>query len=149
MNDGGITYYTGITLVDITQTRVTRCHDADNILRNQQRNWETVIQCIGLRSQPMHIEGPVVVTTELEDLEFGEFYEGIHKVWVWTWSIEHAEIYTNSTSPIGGLLADFEQVPVITYLSETARFILPIFHPYGAIRNIYFRQGRFDYNWLV
>jgi len=37
-------------------------------------------------------------------------------------------------------LQDFEQVPVVTGLTETARFMLPIFYPYGTIKNIYFTQ---------
>ncbi len=39
----------GISLVDITATGVTR---GEGKQRNQQRNWETVLQTIGILTQP-------------------------------------------------------------------------------------------------
>ena len=51
-------FYTGVTLVDITATGVIRHTTADEIPRNQQRNWETVLQCIGIKAQPQLLEGP-------------------------------------------------------------------------------------------
>lgn len=90
-----LTYYTGLSLVDITQTGVTRSHDVDDMKRNQQRNWETLVQCLGLRCQAQDIQGPVVVETDLDLLEFGELYTGEQKVWVWTWGVENPEVYTN------------------------------------------------------
>jgi hypothetical protein len=143
-----LTYYTGLSLVDITHTGVTRSNDADDLKRNQQRNWETLIQCLGLRCQVQDIKGPIVVDTDLELLEFGDLFEGDHKVWVWTWAVETPEVYTNK-DPLDMLLLDFEQVPVVTYLEETARFMLPIFYPHGSIKNVYFKQGQFDLNSIV
>jgi hypothetical protein len=35
---------------------------------------------------------------------------------------------------------DFEQTPIVLGLEETARFMLPIFHSYGTLKNIYFIQ---------
>ena len=37
-------FYTGYTLVDITATNVTRYRPDQEFQRNQQRNWETVLQ---------------------------------------------------------------------------------------------------------
>jgi hypothetical protein len=51
--------------------------------------------------------------------------------------VESEGVYDLPEEPLGGLLRDFEQVPVVTGLTETARFMLPIFYPYGAIKNIY------------
>jgi len=51
-------FYTGVTLVDITATGVIRHTNDNELLRNQQRNWETVLQCIGIKAQPQLIEGP-------------------------------------------------------------------------------------------
>ena len=62
-------FYTGITLVDITATGVTR-HRVDNELeRNQQRNWETVLQVIGLKAQPQLIDGPYCQTFEIDNYD--------------------------------------------------------------------------------
>jgi hypothetical protein len=139
MNASSLQFFQGYSLVDITATGVTR-GDNDSIERNQQRNWETVLQCIGLRTQPMHIQVPALVDIELDRLEFGDFYTGIRRVWTWTWAAERIEIYDLPNKPLGGLQKDFEQVPIITGLTETARFMLPIFYPYGTIKNIYFKQ---------
>ena len=146
MTNGTLTYFTGLTLVDITRTGVTRSRDTDNIERNQQRNLETLIQCMGLRGQVQHMQGPVVVTSDVGDLEFGEFFEGEQKVWVWTWAVENPEVYTLGDDILGALKTDFEQIPIIVGLEESAKFMLPIFYPHGAIKNVYFKLGQFDLN---
>jgi hypothetical protein len=136
-----IQFFAGYTLVDITATGKTRGNDPDDVERNQQRNWETVVQCMGLRTQPQNIQYPMII--EVEDLthyDFGDMYSGPTKVWHWVWSTEQTGVYDLPNNKLGGLQKDFEQVPVITYLTETARFMLPIFYPYGTIKNIYFKQ---------
>jgi hypothetical protein len=133
-------FFQGFSLVDITATGITRGSD-DLIERNQQRNWETVIQCMSLRTQPQHIQDPVVADiNDVSALEFGDMYTGPQRVWTWMWAIENTEVYDFPNKPLAGLQKDFEQVPIITYLTETARFMLPIFYPYGTIKNIYFQQ---------
>lgn len=140
-------FYTGITLVDITATGVTRHRAGQEIRRDQQRNWETVLQVIGLRSQPQLIEGPVSAEFNIdESSEFGEMYYGKHRVWIFCFGVEHEDVFLEDNDPIGGLDKDFAQVPIVSGLEETARFILPIFYPYGAIKNIYFKTGRINLN---
>ena len=141
-------FYTGVTLVDITATGVIR-HSADNELkRNQQRNWETVLQCIGIKAQPQHIDGPYVV----EDIEvdatshFPEIYYGRQRCWVFSFSVEHEDVFLKDADPVGALDEAFSKVPIICGLEETARFMLPIFYPYGSIKNIYFIKGRINLN---
>ena len=97
---------------------------------------------MGLGAQPIEIVAPVRVdNVNLDYLNFGDFYQGEHTIWAWVWSVEHEGVYSDSTNPVGKLEQDFSQVPVICGLEETARFMLPIFHPHGAIRNIYFLDG--------
>ncbi len=141
-------FYTGVTLVDITATGVIR-HSADNELkRNQQRNWETVLQCIGIKAQPQHIDGPYVV----EDIEvdatshFPEIYHGRQRCWVFSFGVEHEDVFLKDADPVGALDEAFAKVPIICGLEETARFMLPIFYPYGSIKNIYFIKGRINLN---
>ena len=134
-------FFQGYTLVDITATGIIRSDHEDSVERNQQRNWETVLQCIGLRTQPLHIQEPVTATSETTAIgEFGDFYTGAQKIWTWTWAVDREEIYDLGGKTMSGLLQDFEQVPIVTGLEETARFMLPIFYPYGTIKNIYFVQ---------
>lgn len=138
MSTTGTQTFRGYSLVDITATGVIRDSDSDTLARNQQRNWETLLQCIGLRTQPLNVLEPVLTSAvDLKTLDFGDFYFGEHNVWVWQWSIEREGVYDMPGRPMGGLLQDFEQVPIITGLTETAGFMLPIFYPYGTIKNIY------------
>ena len=69
--------YTLYTLVDITPTGVTR--GVDSLQRDQQRNWETVLQAVGLITQPITFIEPDYVEIDVKWCEFGEFYEGEHK----------------------------------------------------------------------
>jgi len=144
--DTGLQFFKGYTLVDITATGVIRSTDPDDIRRNQQRNWETVLQCIGLRTQPLHIQEPTIYEDiEMARTRFGEFYNmRPQTVWSWSWAVEKHGIYDLPNQPMGGLLQDLEQVPIISGLEETARFMLPIFYPYGSIKNIYVVQSKND-----
>ena len=145
MTDPRLHYFAGYTLVDITATGVIRDRGTDELKRNQQRNWETVLQCIGLRTQPMQM---VQKKSEvnLEDMEFGEMYTGIQSVWSFAFVVEHNDIFRKGEDPVGLLDDSFDTVPVITGLEETARFILPIFYTNGAIKNTYFKILPFDLN---
>jgi len=136
-------YFTICTLVDITATGVTRNRPGDEHKRNQQRNWETVLQVLGIRAQPTLVEGPMsgVVDEQLLGKLFGEVYTGEQRVWIASFSIEHRNVYRRDEDQLALLAEDFNQVPVVTGLDETARFILPIFYSHGAIRNIVFRPG--------
>jgi len=141
MSTTGLQFFRGFSLVDITATGVIRDQDTDSLPRNQQRNWETLLQCMGLRTQPLNIEQPVLIEhAKLNTMDFGDFYTGEHNVWVWQWCTEREGVYDLPGRPMGGLLQDLEQVPIITGLTETARFMLPIFYPHGTIKNIYITQ---------
>ena len=139
------TFFSGYTLVDITETGVTRDRGNQEMQRNQQRNWETVLQCIGLRAQPMHMVSKMD-RADLEYYEFGEMYTGMHRVWSFAFTVEHEHVFQKDQDGLFYLDQSFDQVPVITGLEETARFILPIFYTAGAIKNIYFKIDRISVN---
>lgn len=139
-------HITGFTLVDITKTGVTHNKPEVEYQRNQQRNWETVLQCLGLRTQPMEIAGPICTDMYIDEGTFGEMYYGPQKVWCFTFSIEQQGIWKEGDNPLSLLHKDFNEVPIIQGLDETARFMLPIFYTNGAIKNIFFRLGRLDLN---
>jgi hypothetical protein len=145
INMNGTTFFSGYTLVDITNTGVIKDRNQQEFRRNQQRNWETVLQCIGLRAQPMHIVTKVE-EVNLDHMEFGEMYSGKQRVWSFAFTVEHEDVFTYKDDPLYYLEESFDQVPVICGLEETARFILPIFYSAGAIKNIYFKMGRIDVN---
>ena len=121
-----------LTLIDITATGVKR---GDSKERDQQRNWESVLQVLGLKTQPIIINDPIRIEDIAPKNIFGEFYEGKNTLWAFNFSSEQ-NIYA-----LEQLEEDFEQVPIITGLDETARFMLPIFHSYGTLKNIHFMDA--------
>jgi hypothetical protein len=129
--------FIGYTLVDITPTGAIRNDTGNELERNQQRNWETVLQCIGIRAQPVDISWRQDLVN-LNSYEFGEMYQGEHKVWSFAFAVEHAGVFGSTQDPVRLLNEDFDEVPIVPYLTETARFMLPVFYTAGAIKNIYF-----------
>jgi hypothetical protein len=134
--------YSAYTLVDITNTGVIRDLPGQELARNQQRNWETVLQCIGLTIQPNILNSPTCVeVADLSAMQFGEMYTGKHRVWHFTFSVDREDVFRRGTEDLAQLEENFDEVPIVPYLSETARFMLPIFYTSGAIKNIYFKIG--------
>lgn len=124
---------TAFTLVDITATGITK---GESLARDQQRNWETVMQVLGLKTQPIIIHYPAYwLNEELTYFQFGNFYEGSHTIWAWQFRGERNDFYNIAT-----LEEDFDQVPVILGLQETAKFMLPVFFTRGHLKNIYFKH---------
>ena len=102
------------TLVDITQTGQTKFKSQDRLLINQQANWNTFLQVVSMRVNPLFENAPTVVKTDIEDLGFGSDYKGEHKVWTFTFETERELAITPAL-----LTQDFDLVPVINGLSET------------------------------
>jgi hypothetical protein len=143
MNEN-LEYFTIVTLVDITNTGVTRNVPELEFERNQQRNWESVLQVISLRTQPMPIRAPYYddIPSDIVDNIFGEMHHGRNqRVWVASFAVEHRDVFLKDDDQLALLKEDFNQVPVICGLTETAGFILPIFYSHGSLKNIAFISG--------
>lgn len=100
------------TLVDVTETNARKGQDP--LSSNQQANFNTLYNTIGLRSNPTEF----VITVEkvdLKNLGFGSNYKGKHNVWTVEFYVE-AEESTN----IEFMKSDFDLIPIITGLTETA-----------------------------
>ena len=132
------------TLVDITQTNVSR-GSVEDLKRDQQRNFQSLVQALSLRTQPLNISTPIrladgydcISLISGDSYEFGSMYEGTHTVWSVDFSIEFDNLFDdNRGNSVGLLLDDLNEVPIINGLEETARFILPCFFSYGAPKNI-------------
>jgi len=140
-------FYTGVTLVDITATGVIRQTSTNEVQRNQQRNWETVLQCISIKAQPHVVDGPYIRRFLIDDnTPFPDIYFGEHLCWIFSFGVEHADAFLIDNDPVAALDQAFARVPIICGLEETARFMLPIFYPYGSIKNICFMKGRINLN---
>lgn len=109
------------TVFDCTKTgvRTYRIHsDNDDVIfkRNQQRNWETLIQCLSLRCQPLNISGPYNFSTNEGNL-----------FWQFTFETDRDEIFADGNDSLGFLKQDCNGVPMIIGLTETERelFLTP------------------------
>jgi len=120
----GLYYYTCITLIDITKTDAVR-HYIDGIpelrseyelMRNQQRNWQTILQVISLRVQPMHISVPIIATNQTLT-QFGTLF-ATGTVWAFTFGVEQEAVFDLPDSPNKVLLNDLHNVPVVVNLKE-------------------------------
>ena len=112
------------TIIDITQTLARRGDDKK--LVNQQANYNTMIQTIGLR---VNIN-PETCTSSFGDvtkLKFGSNFKGTHQYWEFLFDVEYEDALD-----ISMLELDFDLVPVITKLDETVKVTNDIFrtkHP--------------------
>jgi len=100
------------TLVDVTPTNARRGQDP--VEQNQQANFNTIINTVGLRTNASDFEVEVT-KQDVKDYEFGSNYKGKHNIWTVDFFVEAAD----STS-VQFLLEDFDLVPIITGLTETA-----------------------------
>lgn len=119
----------GISLIDITATGVTR---GESHQRNQQRNWESLTQALSLKTQLEVVIYPEKVENFSSDHIFGSFYAPKQTVWAFGFYSER-DIYTETL-----LHKDCDQIPMILGLEESARFMLPLTHTVGVLKNLYF-----------
>ena len=72
--------------------------------RNQQRNWETLMQVIGLKTQPLNVTKPIHKEHAWE-FEFVAEATGVFSI-------------TDNPDPVAGLKQDFDGVPIMVDLNE-------------------------------
>ena len=117
------------TLVDITRTDARRGEDP--VAYKKQQNYLTVINTIGLRANPTINKMPQIVA---HYPNFGSAYKGEQKVWKLVFDIEYEEA-TN----IELMKIDFDLIPFISGLDETAEFADPVFRTTDdKLKNIIF-----------
>jgi len=116
------------TLLDITKTGVNR-HKVDSDKEfNQQKNYITLLQCIGLRSIIDYQETPVSETIELKEAKFGSKYKGKHRVWTFRFTTDRLDSFVDDEgNPLGLLATDLQGVPVIKNLDETINISKAVF----------------------
>jgi len=100
------------TVVDITNTNARRSDDKKAY--SQQCNYNTVLQTIGLRVnlEPGSCETSV---SDISNLGFGNNITGKQRLWTFTFNISYEGALNKEM-----LENDFDLVPVITELDETA-----------------------------
>lgn len=86
--------------------------------RNQQRNWETILQVVSLRTQPENCSDPVSFVTDFKQTQFR--VKGKGKVWSFAFESEIDDAFEISENAIGALELDVHQVPMVIGLNETS-----------------------------
>lgn len=104
----------------VTRTGLSITNQGDLLrARNQQRNFDTIIQVVSMRTQPLNISDVEV----LEDQDPGAWGFGIiaqsAKVWTFTFDIESPGIWANNNDELYWLRSDSQGVPMILNLTET------------------------------
>ena len=101
-----------------------------NISRNEQRNWETLVQCISIRAQPIMLQEPTSETISIGSLGFD--YKGKHKVWTMGFGFENADIFKDSGDPVKLLTDQLNIIPILTNLQETVKLTTSAIATTGA-----------------
>lgn len=115
------------TLIDITKPNVPRPGQGSELEQNQYKNWITLQQCIGLRSNVEFENPPTSELVDVKGLGFGSKYKGTHQVWTFCFNPDRSGSYDNDEKPLGFLLNDIDQVPVIDKLTETINIPKAVF----------------------
>jgi len=112
------------TLFDITQTGIISRRNANNddpmwvLKRNQQCNFDTIIQAISLRSQPESISVPIVHKIFFKNKHnFGILFDkkiiGEIPYWAFDFEINYASVFNDGISDLGLLYNDCDMIPMI------------------------------------
>lgn len=115
-------------MFDITQTNIgnRRQHVNDGTIsqkeRSQQSNLETLLQVVGLRSQPENITKPEIVDTPRE-LWGMQIKKKTLKAWSFTFTVNYKSIFTCDDDDLGHLKGDCSGVPMIIGLDESTSLI--------------------------
>ncbi len=107
--------------------------------RNQHRNWQTIIQLIGLREQPEFLSTPRKISANLSQFEFGNIYDGTQSIWTAEFVIGHIESYTKDNE-LDLLKLDFNLIPLIINLNETVNINPHCLITNGNYCNTYFQK---------
>lgn len=107
------------TMIDISNSGIFRYSYEKQLEYNQYKNWTTLLQAIGLRCLISYDENPTCAVEDMRAQGFGMKYKGEHNVWTFTFYPDIDRAYSTEIDPVGLLLEDLHQVPIIKNLKET------------------------------
>ena len=120
------------TLVDITNTKVARNNQGSILEHDQYRNFTTLMQCVGLRCIIEYDDNPIVEEIDITDMGFGSAYKGKHRVWTFSFRPDRTLAFEDESNPVGLLIHDMHEVPVIKTLTETINIDKAVFFTYES-----------------
>jgi hypothetical protein len=115
------------TLIDITETKVSRPNQGSALAHDQHRNFTTLKQCVEIRSNISYEFSPDKEVIDIKDLGFGSKFKGKHAVWTFRFNPDRAGVYSNGVDEIKELVNDVHEVPIIKKLTETINIEKAIF----------------------
>ncbi len=136
------------TLFDITETHVVRNFNQALMqshptikteeewikAKRQQTNWETIMQVVSLRANPMKIESPVHhLDVELDVFGY-HMFKG--ECWLFSFVVESDDMFRKDADPVGLLMEDLNNVPMISGLDDNVTDC-NYFKTIGPQRNVY------------
>jgi len=117
------------TLIDITRTNPNRA-EVDRLKLDQQANFNSLIQAMGLRSNIEWNNDPKLHTGALPD-----DIEGKANHWIWDVDVERDDVFLSDGNPVGLLVDDLHGVPIIDNLTNTVELSPAAFQTKGANQN--------------
>ena len=123
-------------LFDITATGVTqnRAGAESQRSRNQQRNWDTMMQLAGMRTQIFNVQNPGIVSDGTSP--FG----ADRRTWKFSFEIEPEAQWLVDGDEFWVLKQDSNGTPMITGLTESPG-IAPVICTQGSELNVIYQQG--------
>ena len=120
------------TLIDITETG-TRRQSQDKFAYKQEANFQTVLQTIGMRVNLEYENSPSFEQLMLKKNTFSDKYIGKQMLWTFDFIVNYEGALT-----LEMLKNDFDLIPIITGLTETAQPDKALFRTAGKDKNIIF-----------
>lgn len=118
------------TLVDITRTTPSRAETNQHKL-SQQANFNTLLQVLELRSNISWSTDPVEETGTLK------YADGKATHWTWQFQTERDDVYLDGNNPVGLLITDLNNVPIIDGLNNSVDIHPAVFKSEGDDTNIW------------
>ena len=84
------------------------------------------------------MESPIMQSGCIDQFKFGSHYSGEHNVWAFSFNVKEDDLYYDGSDPCGILHSEFDNVPILLNLNETAKIPSPMFFLNPVTRNIYF-----------
>ncbi len=93
-----------------------------SIARNQNNNFNTMIQLLQMRGNITWEFPPTKIHDTIGNSSFGTVYEGKQNSWHFQFFTEQLDLYGDKAEPTTQLINDFNLVPIINFCKETATF---------------------------
>jgi hypothetical protein len=120
------------TLLDVTNTKVVRPNQGTPQEYDQYRNFTTLMQCIELRCLVTYDDLPTVEEVDIKDLGFGSAYKGRQRVWTFRFRPDRPAAFSDDDNPVGLLINDMHEIPVIKTLTESINIDKAVFYTYES-----------------